>query len=52
MKKQTVTTNVVDTNTNDLSLEVKRTRVRTAIKGGIAGTGCGCKWATKSITFA
>ena len=48
MKKQTVTTNVVDTNTNDLSLEVKRTRVRTAIKGGLAGTSHGCPWSTHS----
>ncbi len=47
MKKQTVTTNVVDTNTNDLSLEVKRTRVRTAIKGGQPGTSNGCGWTTR-----
>jgi hypothetical protein len=49
MKKQTVTTNVVDTSTNDLSLEVKRTRVRTAIKGGLAGTSLGCTWSTRSL---
>ena len=48
MKKQTVTTNVVDTSTNDLSLDVKRTRVRTAIKGGLAGTTFGCTWSTRS----
>ena len=46
MKKQTVTTNVVDTSTNDLSLDVKRTRVRTAIKGGQPGTTHGCTWST------
>ena len=50
MKKQTVTTNVVDTNTNDLSLEVKRTRVRTAIKGGVSPS-VGCLWTTRSLSI-